>query len=116
MCPITSKKIFQTIKVSKISIITVLSKTYFLFSSTISTFQDKWLRSEKREEVEFDYEKYKKGVWTVEDYTNSSYLGDLSQEHFFDLLTPKLTEILRKKIVKSFDSLCILSLCFKSGC
>ena len=103
-------------KVSKISIITVLSKTYFLFSSTISTFQDKWLRSEKREEVEFDYEKYKKGVWTVEDYTNSSYLGDLSQEHFFDLLTPKLTEILRNKIVKSFDSLCILSLCFKSGC
>ena len=90
-------------KVSKISIIAVLSKTSFLFSSTISTFQDKWLRSEKREEVEFDYEKYKKGVWTVEDYTNSSYLGDLSQEHFFALLTPKLTEILRKEIVESFD-------------
>ena len=70
------------------------------FSSTLSTFQDKWLRSESIEKVQFDYEKYKKGVWTVEDYTNSSYLGDLSQEHFFDLLTPKLTEILRKEIVE----------------
>ena len=73
------------------------------FSSTLSTFQDKWLRSESIEKVQFDYEKYKKGVWTVEDYTNSSYIGDLSQEHFFDLLTPKLTEILRKQIVESFD-------------